>query len=88
MTITLDLTAEQEVQLRERAAAAGLTDPADFLIALISNGSAKAFKGSGQDLLDELDADQLLIGYGDPAEDSVDLARRLRAEAENRSWRQ
>ena len=92
MTLTIDLTPEQEARLAARAQAAGVADPADYLRTLIDEsptgtsdvGSTQS--GTGADLLAELDAAGLLNGYGDPTVDAPELARRLRKEAETRSW--
>ena len=43
---------------------------------------------TGADFLAQLKALDLPAGYGDPNIDAVDIARQIRKEAENRSWRQ
>jgi hypothetical protein len=89
MTITLNLTPEQELILLEKANAAGIADPANYLLSLIDKPQARFTRlGGGKELLNELDAAGLLVGYGNPAESSTEIARRIRHEAESRHWQE
>ena len=93
MTLTLQLSAEQEARLRENAEREGYDDPADYVKKLIDSdaprlpASGGAIEtGTGEELVAALKALNLAAEYGDPSIDSVDLARQLRDDAEKRSW--
>jgi hypothetical protein len=91
MTLTLELTEEEEARLRKKADRAGLA-PAAFLLSLIDLAPSDGFETandngkpqSGADLLAELKALNLRPGYGDPSIDSPELARRLRKQFSER----
>jgi hypothetical protein len=55
MTITLNLTPEQEARLAARAQAAGVSDPTEYLLKLIDTPEANGANGfSSTDMADHL----------------------------------
>ena len=80
MTVTLDLTAEEEARLRSDAAAAGINDPAQYVQRLTDTAPHRTGRAkTGAEVWAELEAMNLPAGYGDPAIDSPELARQLAA---------
>jgi hypothetical protein len=80
MTITLDLTAEEEARLRADAAVAGISDPAQYVRRLINTAPRRTGRPqTGAELADALEALNLPAGYGDPDIDAPELARQLAA---------
>jgi hypothetical protein len=92
MAITIEFNADEEYGIRRRAARAGMA-PEDYIRRRLTTSSRKqaakiaanttappaAQRLAGAALWDELEAAGVLTGYGDPAIDSVDLARQLSA---------
>ena len=80
MTLTIDLTPEQENILSRQAQAAGI-DQAEFIRSLIISvgkpGSSRP--KTGAELADALEALNLSGSYGDPNIDAPELARQLAA---------
>jgi len=92
MTITLNISPEQEELILQRAGKANLT-PEQYLLSLAVGLKPKrserkkppAFQPAwGAGVLAELEAEGVLTGYGDPSVDSPDLARQLRARFSRR----
>jgi len=80
MTITIELTPEQETILSRQAQAAGI-DEADYIRTLIVGREkpASSRPRTGAELADALEALNLPAGYGDPNIDAPELARQLAA---------
>ncbi len=85
MTVTIELTAEEEARLTAKAARAGLA-PADYLRSVIGDDTdTTALPKTGAELAAAIDALNLSGSFGDPAIDSSELARQLRKQAETRA---
>jgi hypothetical protein len=86
MTLTLELTPEEEASLHARAARAGL-DEAAYLRSLIA-GKRPARKGQNTpaEMVAFWLANGLLTGYGDPDKDSTEVARELREKFSQREY--
>ena len=80
MTITIDLTQEEEARLKSAAADAGI-DEAEYVRTLIvSLGKPDSSRPkTGAELADALEALNLSGEYGDPNIDAPELARQLAA---------
>jgi hypothetical protein len=78
MTLTLELTPEEEAKLHAKAARAGMEETA-YLRSLIA-GRRQPQKGSNTpaEMVAYWQANGLLTGYGDPDKDSIEVARELR----------
>jgi len=87
MTITIDLTPDEEARLSKRAAAAGLA-PERYLRSLIADVAPEPASKlrNGAELIAFLEANKLFGPYGDPTLDSSELAVKLRKDAETRNW--
>ena len=81
MTLTLELTPEQEVRLWEKARAIGL-DPAGYLMRAIEEPVVRV-PMTGAEIAAAIMADPEIVDIGDPALDSPEAARALR----KRVWR-
>ena len=80
MTLTLELTPEQETLLSRQAQAAGIDEAEYIRTLIITAGKPGASRPkTGAEVLAELDALDMPKGYGDPAIDSPELARQLSA---------
>jgi hypothetical protein len=86
MTITLDMSAQQEQIIRRKAAVANMTLE-QYLLSLAIGLDEKRERRSkrtqphstwGAQVLAELDAEGVLEGYGDPGLDSTEVAAQLR----------
>lgn len=84
MTITLDLSPEQEAKLKARAEAVGILDPIEYLRTWIDDGQSTV---SGAVAIARFEAatKDMPVGYGDPALDSPELAQQLRSRFSNRN---
>jgi hypothetical protein len=87
MTLTIELTPEQEAKLQQQAWDAGV-QPSDVIVQLIDSlkPNVKMTKAKdGVELLARLDALGFPPGYGDPSIDSPELARQLSAQLSKRN---
>jgi len=85
MTLTIELTEEEESRLQSAAAVVGL-DPAMYLRSLIGQPAAIEPRKpkTGREIVDQLMQEGVIgAGFGDPNLDSPEAARKLRAEV----WR-
>lgn len=92
MTLTIELTPEQEARLRAEAEAQGIDTVAYALRRLgldtregEQQSSEKKETTWGERVLAAMEADDAFGAFDDRPEDSPELARILRAEAEQRS---
>ncbi len=83
MTITLELTPEEETRLVQKAEEAGIT-PAAYLLNLI-NSDKQARRMTGKEAIEYWRRVDALGVFTDEA-DSPELARELRTGAETRRW--
>ena len=88
MTLTIELTSEEETRLQRRAARMGLT-PAEYVrrtlavrpVVKRAPRAAVAEAKTGSEIMAELKRKGIFgAGYGDPSIDSPVLARQIRAE--------
>jgi hypothetical protein len=82
MTITIELSPEEERNLREKAKDMGV-EPEDYARRLLGSAVSRE-KRTGADILSEIKALNLAHGYGDLSIDSPELARRLRDQFSRR----
>ena len=85
MTLTIELTEEEEARLHSAAAVAGL-NPEGYLRSLIGQPAAIEPRKplTGREIVDQLMQEGVIgSGFGDPNLDSPEAARKLRAEV----WR-
>lgn len=82
MTITIELTPEEETRLKAEATRRNL-DPADLVHSLISSLQKPM---SGAEALAYWEEQDCLGVFADRSEDSPELARRLRQKVEVRDW--
>ena len=81
MTLTIELTPEQETRLREKARVIGV-EPAEYLIRTIEE-PLQRFPRSGAEIAAAIMADPEIVDIGDPALDAPEAARTLRKKV----WR-
>jgi len=84
MTLTLDLTEEQEARLVARAKAAGIDDPRQYVLSLISSEIDEQMPTTGAELIaywKRLGVDGLFADRPD----SPEFARQLRSQVESRA---
>jgi len=93
MTITINVSPQQEKAIRQKASIANMT-PEEYLIALATGTKRKRRAQSpasnrgrtwGEQTLAALEAEGVLGGYGDPSVDAPELARQLRKRFSNRT---
>lgn len=86
MTLTIELTEEEEARLRRRAAERGMEE-SEYVRALIDEAEATEVKPvtAGAKLLAEWEEAGALGLWQDRPEDSVTLAREFRRKAETRA---
>jgi hypothetical protein len=86
MTITLELTDEEEQAIERKARRLGLTS-SEYMRRMAQKAATPRGKASQPeeirpqtpaDFLDKLKAENFSFGYGDPAVDAPELARQLR----------
>jgi hypothetical protein len=85
MTLTIELTPEEESRLAAAAAVAGL-DPIGYVRSIIRQAPASVERNqlTGHALVDHLISDGVIgAGFGDPKVDSPEAAQMLRAQV----WR-
>ncbi len=84
MTLTIELTPEQEAALLAQAKAAGLdaTEYAKQLIA--SDLAAERRPMTGAEMIAYWEQEGVIGSYGDPDIDAPELARRIRERAQTR----
>lgn len=82
MTITIELTPEDEARLKAEATRRNL-EPAALVHSLISSLQKPM---SGAEALAFWEAQDCLGVFADRPQDSPELARKLRKEAETRDW--
>lgn len=87
MTLTIELTPEQEMRLRAEAKREG-KEPIEVLTALLDTLPAEASEEReptwGERVAAELKAEGVIGMWADRTEDTLDLARQLRTQAETR----
>ena len=85
MTLTIDLTPEQQAVLEANASARGMELPEFVRLRLLENGSAGMQKPkTGAELAARIRELKLSGNYGNPGLDAPELARKIRKEAEAR----
>jgi len=83
-TLTLELTPEEETQLKEDAARAGLDEATYARRLILGRREVPAAQMTPAELVAAWQAQGLLNGYGDPAKESPKAARDLREELSRR----
>ena len=90
LTITLDISTDEEEKLRNKARREGL-DISGY-IKLLADRSTRPRRPrttkprNGVELANAIMDDPRITGYGDPAINAPDLARDLRRRASSRDW--
>jgi hypothetical protein len=84
MTLTIELTPEQENRLQAAAERRGL-EPAEYAQRLLAENLPE-LPATGAQLLAYWDEEGCLGVFSDRPEDSPELARQLRQNAEVRDW--
>jgi hypothetical protein len=84
MTLTIELTPEQEAALQAQAQAAGM-EASEYARELLASDLASARRPmTGAEMIAHWEQEGVIGSYGDPDVDSPELARRIRERAGTR----
>jgi plasmid stability protein len=84
MTLTIELTPEQEASLQARASAAGMESSEYVRQLLTSDLVTERRPMTGAEMIAYWEREGLIGSYGDPDVDAPELARRIRERAGTR----